>query len=209
MMYNSYCRVNNLPRKFINFEIEDFSFGKGSNEIEKHNNKEFAKVVNYYKNLEQNLEKGRGIIICGPVGVMKTSMLTVIAKKVIQIFRNWFLRSSEEIRELHQLYFIQASTLGQLMFRTGLDEKELRLRKALKVLSALVIDDLTKISETKNHHEIVFLDDIIRYRDLNLLTTFYSCQIPFEKIKEVLGEPIYDIIRGNCEVIEFRGKSKR
>lgn len=208
-MKYSYCRVNNLPKKFIDYEIEDFSFGNGNNEIEKHNIKEFKKVVNYYKNLEQNIEKGRGIIICGPVGVMKTSMLTVISKKAIEIFKNWYFQSNEEIRFLHRLYFIQATTLGQLMFRTGLDESELRLRKSLKTITVLVIDDLTKISETKNHHEIVFLDDIIRYRDLNLLPTFYSCQIPFEKIKEVLGEPIYDIIRGNCEVIEFRGKSKR
>lgn len=198
--------VYNLPVKFIKSRLDDFKTVLDSPEIQKHNNNQFKKFLSYRDNLESNLRRGRGLAICGPVGVGKTMLMTILAKDIIKIFDKY---NSELNNPVNKFYCIQATTLFDLANKQNLTEKELHMRRTIKTLSGLWIDDLTKFGETSKGNELIFLDDIIRYRDLNMLPTFYTIQVPFEMLPKILSTAIYDIIRGNCEVIEFRGKSKR
>ncbi|WP_287568793.1 hypothetical protein [Thermosipho sp. (in: thermotogales)] len=198
--------VYNLPKKFIKSTLDDFKIIGDTTEIRQHNTICFKRFKNYMNNLDVNLECGRGLAICGPVGVGKTMLMTILAKEIIKIFdrHNFELNNAA-----NKFYFIQASRLYDLANRQGLNEDDLNIRNSIKDLSGLWIDDLTKFGETGKGNELIYLDDIIRYRDLNVLPTFYTIQVPFKLISKVLSIPIYDIIRGNCEVIEFRGKSMR
>lgn len=195
-----------IPLKFINSKVEHISFNGEDKKQNISNMKNFEKFLLYKENLENNLLLGKGLAICGPVGVAKTMLMTILSKDIINLF---YEKNKEEGEESNRFLFIQATSLYDLANRYGLNDSELRKRKALKSLTGLWIDDLTKFGETGKGNEMIYLDDIIRFRDLNMLSTFYTIQVPFELVKNTLNNPIYDIIRGNCEVIEFIGDSRR
>lgn len=209
----------NLPMKYIEHDIKDFRIlGKTPGE-KRHNEIMFEKFMEYYNNVKENLEQGRGLMLCGSVGIAKTWLMTHLAKKVIEVFDDENGKIQEDNLNIEQFknsfYYIQATTISQYVFTTGLSENELRVRRGIKTIAGLWIDDVSKMAETKSGHEIAFLDDILRWRDLNCLTTFYTSQLPFDSannfpgLDQVLSKPIHDLIRGNCLVLTFRGESQR
>lgn len=200
-----FCKVYNLPYKFINTsldELENLITNKLGNN--KHNNKEFKKFLYYIENLQDFIDKGIGMAICGPVGTAKTTAMTFLSKTIIQYFN-----TIKEIKQNKKFYCIQATSLFNLATKNGLSENELEMRRTIKELHALWIDDLTKFGQTTNGNELLYLDDIIRYRDLNALPTYYTLQVPLKEVGKTMSIPILDIIKGNCIVLEFIGESLR
>ncbi len=220
--YKKYAR-SNLPIKYIDNDISEFRIIGDNAKQKKRNEEMFNKFMNYYDNVGEYLKQGRGLYLCGPVGVAKTWLLTHLAKKIIDIFEQENSKLIEEEQEgnlkeptMNNFYYIQGTTVGQLIFPSGLNEKELNIRRGIKTIAGLWIDDISKIAETKSGHEISFLDDVIRWRDLNMLPTFYTSQIPFDAIDEdlpgldkLISKPIHDMIRGNCDILTFVGDSQR
>jgi len=209
--YKKYSK-SNLPMKYINKDIEDFKI-LGDEKEKIFNQKNFDMFMDYYKNVEFNLKKGRGIIISGSVGIGKTLLLTYLSKKIIEIFEIENLKIQDEELGIdikyNKLYYIQATTLSQMIFSSVLNEKELSIRRGIKTIACLWIDDVSKIQQTKTSIEINFLDDILRYRELNNLTTIYTSQVPFEELISILSIPIYDMIKGSTLQLVFRGDSQR
>ena len=209
--YKKYSK-SNLPMKYINKDIEDFKI-LGDEKEKIFNQKNFDMFMDYYKNVEFNLKKGRGIIISGSVGIGKTLLLTYLSKKIIEIFEieNLKIQDAELGIDIkyNKLYYIQTTTLSQMIFSSGLNEKELNIRRGIKTIACLWIDDVSKIQQTKTSIEINFLDDILRYRELNNLTTIYTSQVPFEELINILSIPIYDMIKGSTLQLVFRGDSQR
>lgn len=158
-------------------------------------------------------------MLCGSVGIAKTWLMTHLSKKIMNIFGEENGRIREEnlttVGRSNRFYYIQATTVSQYTFPSGLNERELEVRRNLKTLAGLWIDDISKLAETRSGHEISFLDDILRWRDLNCLSTFYTSQLPFDSsstfdgLDKALSKPIHDIIRGNCRILTFMGESQR
>jgi DNA replication protein DnaC len=203
----------NLPTKYIDHDISDFRI-LGEGKVANHNRKTFEQFMEYYNNAEEHLRKGEGLMLCGSVGIAKTWLMTHLAKKIISVFDDENGKLTEESlhltkgSQLNRFYYIQATTLSQMVFPTGLNEKELNIRRGIKTIAGLWIDDISKLAETKSGHETSFLDDLLRWRDLNCLPSFYTSQLPFKDIA-TFSVPIHDIIRGNCKVLTFMGDSQR
>jgi len=204
---------SNLPIKYINNNIDDFKILGDTEKCKDFNRKMFEMFLNYCDNLENNLKNGFGLMICGSVGIGKTLLLTHLSKKVIEIFEKENLKiQDEELGEsvkYNKFYYIQATTLYQMIFTSGLSEQELKIRRGIKSIAGLWIDDISKLNETKSSIEINFLDDIIRYRDLSKLTTMYTSQLPFDELSNTLSKPIFDMMRSNTLQLTFRGNSQR
>lgn len=216
ILYNSdLLSYSNLPYKFFNKELEDFEIRGNDKNTKEHNRKEFAKVKKYIENLEENLLSAKGLFLCGPVGVGKTMLMTIVAFEILKILHKTNVENRELVNtKINKLKFIQGTTLGFMVNNYDLSEEEKKTKRALKTVSVLCIDDISKIGNLKNSNEITFLDDILRHRDLNMLTTLFTSQIPLKHKEEadifkVFGTPIGDLIRGNCEVIEIWGRSGR
>jgi DNA replication protein DnaC len=216
-IYKKYSK-SNLPMKYIEHDIKDFRILGDSEKEKKHNEEMFEIFMDYYNNAELYLRKGEGIILCGSVGIAKTWLMTHLAKRIIDIFDDENGKIQEEdikTDKSNRFYYIQATTISQMVFTGGLSEKELTVRRGIKEIAGLWIDDISKLSETKSGAEISFLDDILRWRDLNGLTTFYTSQLPFDSVgkfeglDKALSKPIHDIIRGNTRILTFRGESQR
>lgn len=216
-LYKKYSK-SNLPMKYVDHSIDDFRILGNTKEIKTHNQEMFDSFMEYYNNIEEYLSKGEGLILCGSVGIAKTWLMTHLSKRIIEIFDN----ENGKIQEMdiqsdrkNRLYYIQATTISQMVFTMGLNNKELDIRRGIKNIAGLWIDDISKLSETKSGAEISFLDDILRWRDLNGLTTLYTSQLPFDSIKnfdgldKALSKPIHDMIRGNTRILTFRGESQR
>jgi DNA replication protein DnaC len=206
-----------IPMKYIDHDINDFRI-LGEDKVYDHNEKAFDEFMEYYENIEHYLKEGTGLMLCGSVGIAKTWLMTHLAKRIIDVFDSENGKMQENDLKgvkLNRFRYIQATTISQMIFTTGLNEEELNLRRGIKVVAGLWIDDLSKMAETKGAYEIAFLDDILRWRDLNCLTTFYTSQLPFDSVKnfegldKVISKPIHDMIRGNCKILTFRGESQR
>lgn len=208
----------NVPRIHRTTTIEDFKIIGDKNEKEQ-NRSEFEKFKKYYNNIEENLENGIGLYICGPIGVGKSMLMTLTLMRAINICSQWN-DSFDEITETskfedimlnykHTAYFIQATTLGQYMFTQNLDDNEMKIRRMLKKFTVLAIDDITKMLETKIGNEISFVDDILRTRYYMKLTTMMTSQMPLNELPKKLSEPIHDLVRHRCIELTFIGPSQR
>lgn len=214
--WKKYSKAN-LPTKYIDHDINDFRI-LGAGKVYEHNQKTFEDFMEYYNNLEDHLRKGEGLILCGSVGIAKTWLMTHLAKKVIEIFDNEngaIIEENLDRSKVNRFHYIQATTVSQYVFPSGLNEYELMARRGLKTIAGLWIDDISKMSETRSGVEESFLDDILRWRDLNCLTTFYTSQLPFTSTDKINGldkaisKATHDLIRGNCKVLTFLGESQR
>lgn len=215
--YKKYSK-SNLPMKYIEHDINDFRILGDTDKVKEHNQDMFDNFMDYYNNAETYLKQGQGLVLCGSVGIAKTWLMTHLSKRIIEIFDKENGKIQEEdiqTNRLNRFYYIQATTISQMVFTGGLNEKELSVRRGIKNIAGLWIDDISKLSETKSGVEISFLDDILRWRDLNGLTTFYTSQLPFDSVgkfeglDQALSKPIHDIIRGNAKILTFRGESQR
>lgn len=216
-LYKKYSK-SNLPIKYIDHSIDDFRILGDTKEVMTHNEKMFESFMEYYDNIEKYLTQGEGLILCGSVGIAKTWLMTHLAKRIISVFDNENGKIQEQdikTDRINRFYYIQATTISQMVFTMGLNDKELKVRRGIKDIAGLWIDDISKLSETKSGVEISFLDDILRWRDLNKLSTFYTSQLPFDSVgnfeglDQALSKPIHDIIRGNTRILTFRGASQR
>jgi len=198
--YESFC----LPRKLVKYEIDDVELYPCQE-----NKDNLNKFKSYHKNMKKNLIDGYGCILCGPVGVGKTTLATILVKKAFDIYLEIWKEYGFRKPSTWTCRYIQATSIYFLTNRFGLSDKELELRRNLKEIPILLIDDLTKFGETNRGNELLFLDDIVRYRDLNGLITFYTVQTHFDELSKLLTKPIHDMIKGNCEILMFIGESFR
>ena len=117
--YKSY----GIPKRYRNVTME-YIVNRGVPEQSKQN---VADVQRYIDNLEENLQKGNGMVMRGKVGTMKTTLAIAIMRAVIDNGRN--------------AYFIPMANLMDRLFSGTTDERS-KLEHKLQTVSLLVIDDL-------------------------------------------------------------------
>ena len=117
--YQSY----GIPKRYRNVTME-YIVNRGVPEQSKQN---VADVQRYIDNLEDNLQKGNGMVMRGNVGTMKTTLAIAIMRAVIAKGRN--------------AYFVPMANLIDRLFSGTPDERS-KLEQKLQTVSLLVIDDL-------------------------------------------------------------------
>lgn len=192
-----------LPRKFMQLYLGDF--------------KDFLKqdkldiVREYLCKFWNNLIEGRGFLFVGPVGTGKTAITTLILKYAYLFFkRSDFFRAYKKTMMGNfpevPIYFWQSGKFIMDYFR---DKENFNWILSHPVLA---IDDITKV--TQDIYKEAF-DYALRFREMNSLPTILVSQMPLEGSKtkdgllQFFGNPVYDLIKGNCDVLKLIGKSKR
>jgi DNA replication protein DnaC len=204
-----------IPQKFYDAKLKDFKI-LGNKQEKEFNSNSFEEFKDYYNNLEENILNGYGLILCGSKGIGKSMLMTILAKKAIEIYMSWnrdiqahYKVQSEYEDKINKLCFIQATSLIQLTFRSTCSPKELELAYNLKSFSGVCVDDLTKIQTFKDQKEFSILDDLFRFRDLNQLPTWVTSQMDVESLTKILPSPLMDILKSNFKEIVFVGDSQR
>jgi len=176
--------------QWVNFEsIEKRGIPNGVKEP-------YARVKKYADNLKENAKEGRGLILKGPVGTMKTTLAIAVLDK-------WIFE-----HQLSGLFITMSSLLDQIFTLKAHGSKEWAdFEEKLKTVNILVMDDLGR-----EHHEgwvLTKLDAIINERYMRQKPIIATTNLSVNELRNRYAEHIMDRLRETSEVVNFTGKSLR
>lgn len=154
-------------------------------------------IQNYIDNLDENLEKGRNIILIGGVGTGKTHLSIGLLKAVIQNGGiGMFITASDLFMNIRDTWTrtSEISTLERVQQFVDLD--------------LLVIDEVGVQRGTDNEREILF--SIINSRYNNLKPTVLLSNLSLKEVRAYIGERTFDRLKEDGgQIIVLNGDSYR
>lgn len=154
-------------------------------------------IQNYIDNLDENLEKGRNIILIGGVGTGKTHLSIGLLKAVIQNGGiGIFITASDLFMNIRDTWTrsSEISTLDRVQQFVDLD--------------LLVIDEVGVQRGTENEREILF--SIINSRYNNLKPTVLLSNLSLKEVRVYIGERTFDRLKEDGgRIIVLNGGSYR
>lgn len=181
-----------VPKKFCDKTLDDFKEYKGVVEA-----KRFVK--NYIDNLEENLDRGRGIFFCGSNGVGKSFLSCLILKEAY--------RHRYSCRRVTFSVYVKAYTESWGANKSERDVLEQDLLDKYKGVEFLVLEEVGKEIDSKVVKPI--LEDLLRYREEQGLATVICCNIELHVFREYYGNSIASLVKGNQTTIKITADDRR
>lgn len=191
-LYHKMLSAHGIHRRFWNCTFESME----QNGIPEQCQRNFIHARDYVNRFGEYKSKGIGILMMGPVGVMKTSLSIAIAQSVL--------------KQKHSVQFIpMAELLDQILTMTRKKDPSefLQFEERLRATSLLIIDDLG--AEYKQSWITNKVDAIITSRYNRMLPIIITTNL---KPNELLGryqERVYDRLKGASLVMKYEGRSLR
>lgn len=185
----------NIQKRYINCNLPAIE-ARGVPESVK---VQYKRVEAFIDNLITNLACGKGLILKGPTGTMKTTLAVAVLQEALAMGESGLL--------------INMSSLLDKIFSMKDSKPESRLTFEQKLIECklLVLDDLgTEYSEGWVQTKV---NSIISERYDRMRSSIYTTNFTNEQLKASEGgryaDRIIDRFREDCEVINFTGKSLR
>lgn len=154
---------------------------------------QWLEVRRYIQNLDANLQAGKGLMLIGPVGTMKTTMAVAVLRTLIE-------------QNPQQGYFIpMVSLLDQL--NEERDSRSHKLEERIRNTRLLVLDDLG--AEYDHVWVQCKVDAIITERYNRMKSTIVTSNLTRGEIRDRYQLRIFDRLRATNKLIPFSGKSQR
>lgn len=184
-----------VPRGFHEDTIDCFRThqDKGLEEVKK-----FFKE--YLKNLQENFENNKGILLYGSNGVGKTKLSSLIVKEAY-----WNRYTASRVT-----FVVYIDAYTKIWSARSLDEKEQleqEFYNRYKSVEFLVLDEVGKEVDSKISAPI--LEDCLRYREDKGLVTIICTNLPLSVLEERYGTSIISLMQGNMTPIMIEGVDKR
>jgi DNA replication protein DnaC len=167
----------------------DFHNYRGSTESAK-------EVWNYLARLEANKTKGIGVMLAGPTGTGKTTLMAILLKYVIRA--NWTAHMtslSELVEAIKRSWDTHDSSNNPIEY--------------LKHVDYLGLDDLGKEHQGPSGFSAVTFDNLLRYRMQHRLPTLFTTNLTKYEIASRYGDAAMSLIQGKTKVIAVRGSDFR
>lgn len=174
-----------IPRNLADKTLNDF-IAEDSDEKEV---KQFIK--DYLKDLNHQFKLGMGLFLCGSNGVGKTMLACIILKEA---YKKRY--SARRITFSRYLSLLSESWDG------GEDSFEL-----FKTAEFLALEEIGKEVESKLSAPT--LEELIRYRDENMLPTLICTNLSIEAVEKKYGASVTSLIKGNTYPIQIVSKDRR
>lgn len=155
--------------------------------------KQVKQVAEYAKHLEENLKQGRGLILRGGVGTMKTSLAIAVMRVA--------LNKSKDC------YFIPMVSLLDTLLTNSEQNKRNDFEEKIRNVELLVLDDLG--AEYDKEWILAKVDSIITERYNRLKSTIITTNIGNDGFKSRYNQRILDRLRQANQWITFKGDSLR
>lgn len=156
---------------------------------------EYGQVKSYAAHIVENIEKGVGMVLKGPVGTMKTSLAVAVLQKYLQDGGNG-------------LFVPMASLLDNLFTMKERNKAEwVVYEEKIRSTGILVLDDLG----AEYHQEWVLskVDSIVSERYNRMKPIIITTNMSADEMKNKYAERVYDRFKGTSKVVNFKGGSLR
>lgn len=183
-----------VPKKFCNKTIDDFNTFNSSGLI---GVKNFVK--SYIDNLTENLNEGRGIFFYGSNGVGKSFLSCIILKEAY--------RHRYSCRRVTFSQYINAYTESWGADKKSKDLMEQDLLDKYKGVEFLVLEEIGKEIDSKIAKPI--LEDLLRYREENGLSTVICCNLSLDDFKSYYKDSIASLVSGNQTIVRIVAQDRR
>lgn len=182
-----------IPKRYCSMSFE---WLKQNGKFPKENAEAYRIVNTYRKNLEENLNTGKGLILRGPAGTGKTSLGVCLLKEALKIGK-WCLMISMPNLLDNMLTLSKGDSVAFMSYE-----------QKLRNVPLLLLDDFgaeySKSEWVAAKVESIIIDRYNRMRPI-ILTTNYSDSWT----KDNYSQRIYDRLRGEYQEAVFMGASHR
>ncbi len=151
------------------------------------------RVSAYAKNIEENVKQGKGLVLKGGVGTLKTSLAIAVMRVALN-------RSMD-------CYFIPMVSLLDTLLSNSENGKRSEFEDKIRNVELLVLDDLG--AEYENKWILAKVDSIITERYNRLKPTIITTNKDNEGFKNSYNQRILDRLEHANEWIVFKGESLR
>lgn len=198
-----------FPRELNRFELDHYGIYKRFEDItiesiEKRGvpivlRPQFDQVKRYISHIDEHMREGKGLILVGPVGTMKTTMAVAVLRHVIDNKQAGFF-----IPMVSLLDMINENERRQKYSR---DLVAMPLEEKIRNTPLLVLDDLG--AEYDHAWVQCKVDSIITERFNRMKTTIITTNLRRDEIKDRYQSRIFDRLRSSNIMVTFTGKSQR
>lgn len=176
-----------IGRRYADCSLENFN-SEGNEEA-------FNAIIKYVENLEQNIESGTGLVLCGSVGVGKTHLAVAVLKEAIKKGYSGLFQNAPGLMYRFNATYSTAETTEEALLTTLRDTK------------VLVIDDLGKGKWTEKVAERFYAIINARYNELN--PTIITTNLIGSAFRKYVGDAVADRLYDCCLFVELKGESYR
>jgi DNA replication protein DnaC len=156
---------------------------------------QYEQILEYADNLKENLSEGRGLLLKGSVGTMKTTLAVAVLQQ--HIYSGGWGK------------FISMASLLDNIFGLKAKSKEewAEYEREIKETPLLVLDDMG--AEHTEGWVLTKVDAIISERWNRCRSIIITTNLSSEQLKATYAERVIDRLRNTMQVINFSGDSLR
>ena len=185
--------VAGIPKRYYDMSFE---WLKENGKFPKENAEAYRIVSDYRRNIEENLNTGKGLILRGPAGTGKTSLGVCLLKEALAIGKGCLMISMPNLLD------------NMLTLSKGDNVAFMNYEQKLRNIPLLLLDDFgaeySKSEWVSAKVESIIIDRYNRMKPI-VLTTNYSDSWT----KDHYSQRIYDRLRGEYKEAIFKGASHR
>lgn len=190
-----------IPTKYIDLSLKAFNeYTKKSKTVEliTRRNRIFEAVQDYLKNLELNLNLGKGFLFFGNFGTGKSTLSMNIAKACIDAGKIVGVREFSEMVKISQSGF----EIGE--------EIEIDIFQEFLSCDAYFIENLDWVYQKNNSDYVsMFLDNLVSLAFKYNISLIITSNMSDKDIKKNFNEHIYSLLHENCQMFDVPGEDIR
>ena len=157
--------------------------------------KQYSQVKGYAQNLQENIEAGRGLLLKGSVGTMKTTLAVAVLLEYVAWGGSGFFVTMPGL--LDSIFTLKA----------GSPREWARFEQRLRETPLLVLDDLG--AEHSEGWVLTKVDAIIAERYNRCRPVIVTTNLSTEQLRGIYAERVIDRLRSTMQVVTFSGRSLR
>lgn len=177
-----------IPRRFLNRTLSTFEVTKDWQKVP------FETVKAYIKDLDENFEQGRCIVMCGLPGTGKTHLAISIALEAIS-------RGNTAV-------YVTVSDLINRIRSTWGSGKTIEMIDTFSSVDLLILDEVGVQAGTENEKNIIF--DVLNHRYGDMKPSIILSNLNQKDVAKYLGPRTWDRLKENDGIcLNFSGDSYR